>query len=197
MCWNAEVSLQSFSIGLLTIILAYTKGLSFPTAFFCLTITFMQLVEYFVWSGYNNFLASVAAVFLLWLQPVASILTLETYLIPLLLGAYIGLTFLGYLLGYRIKKEHFRMYKAPNGHLAWDWLQPTFKTSIMLFVYFFFLLYPLILSESWILLSLSLSTLGLSLWTYFKYNTWGSMWCWIVNYGVVGVSLRQIFLKSK
>jgi hypothetical protein len=82
MCWNAEVSFQSFLIGIGAIGIAYQKGLSFPTTLFSLTIVLMQLVEGIVWTYYENktvnFLASVAAASLLWLQPVASILTLQS-----------------------------------------------------------------------------------------------------------------------
>ena len=70
MCWNAEVSLQSFLIGITAAFVGYQNGLSFPITLFCLTIVLMQLIEYFVWSSEGNeranFRYSVLASLLLW-----------------------------------------------------------------------------------------------------------------------------------
>jgi hypothetical protein len=75
MCWNAEVSLQSFVIGLLAIFFLIMTGTSAPTIFFYTTIVFMQLVEYIVWTYGSdpeiNFYASLGGAGLLMLQPIA------------------------------------------------------------------------------------------------------------------------------
>jgi hypothetical protein len=200
MCWNAEVSLQSFGIGIVAILLGLYHGLSLPTALFCLTIVFMQLIEYIVWSNYAdkkvNYLASLGAVFLLWLQPIASILTLPGSLRSSLLIPYLSLTGAGLLFGFSSSKDNLRMYRGTNGHLVWDWLQRDMKTYLSLIVYFVFLLLPLVLSQEFVLLGLSLLTLGASLFSFYDANTWGSMWCWIVNYLVVGVCGYQVFVSK-
>lgn len=199
MCWNAEVSLQSFLIGIGAIYFANQKGLSFPTTLFSLTIVFMQLIEAIVWTWYDNktvnFVASIAAALLLWLQPIASILTLESKMSITALQIYIGLTVLGNLLFMNVGelRETYSMSRAPNGHLQWNWLKKDWKTALSLLVYFVFLLGPLAISYQWTILALSLSTLVFSLFSFYKDNTWGSMWCWIVNYIVVGICGYQIF----
>lgn len=200
MCWSAEVSLQSFLIGGLSIVIAYQKGLSLPVTFFCMTIVGMQLVEYFVWTFFNNptvnFQASLAAAGLLFLQPIASILTLPSSSIPMFLIAY-GL--LGSLLLFTDSTplvEKYRMSRGENGHLVWHWLGKDKRTAISLVVYFLFLFVPLLLTGQYTLLSIALATLGLSLYSFFKENTWGSMWCWIVNYLVVGVSAHQVLIAK-
>lgn len=196
MCWNAEVSLQSFGIGILAIGIAVFKGLPLPTALFCLTVTFMQLIEYVVWTYYDNptvnFQASIAAILLLWLQPIASMLTLSKNLFPSFFISYIVLTILHIFFREPSFKEHFRMFRGDNGHLVWNWIQKDTQTRITLFFYFLFLFVPIILSQEFLLLGISLATLFLSLFSYYQANTWGSMWCWIVNYIVVGVSIRQV-----
>lgn len=201
MCWSAEVSLQSFSIGIFAVFAAYINGLPLPTTIFCLTIVFMQLIEFFVWTFYNNkvvnFIASMAAVQLLWLQPVASILTLESKYILTALQVYIGLSILGFLWPKdKPLDELYRMAQGGNGHLVWNWLQKDNRTYLGLFVYFIFLLGPLLLRKQWILLGLATLTLGVSLYSFYKENTWGSMWCWIVNLIVVGISLNQILISK-
>lgn len=198
MCWNAEVSLQSFGIGIAAILIAYAKGLSLPMVLFCLTIVFMQLIEYIVWTYYDNpqvnYWASVSAAFLLWLQPIASILTLPSTWIPNTLGVYILFTLLGKVFNVNTLPEEYKMYKGPNGHLVWNWLQKDKKTFIELLIYFVFLFFPLVWGKQWLILGISLSTLLVSLYTFYEANTWGSMWCWLVNYIVVGVAARQVLV---
>ena len=201
MCWSAEVSLQSFLIGIAAIFVAYQNGLSLPTTIFCLTIVFMQLIEYFVWTfptnATVNFGASLAAVGLLWIQPIASLLTLESKQVLPGLQVYIGLSLLG-LLWPREKplEQVYKMTRGENGHLVWHWLQKDSRTLLSLLVYFVFLLGPLLLRKEWLLLGLATSTLGISLYSFYKENTWGSMWCWIVNYIVVGICGYQILVAK-
>lgn len=195
MCWNAEVSLQSFLIGITAVFVAYQKGLSLPMTLFCLTIAFMQLIEYFVWRFYENkkvnYYASISAIVLLWLQCLASILTLPSSLFFSFLFPFLGLSFLGVTL-FPSTKEELSMYKGENGHLVWAWLQKDKKTAIELAIYFFFLLTPLVIAKQYLLLGVSLTTLAASLYSFYESNTWGSMWCWIVNYIVVGVAANQV-----
>ncbi len=199
MCWSAEVSLQSFLIGSTAIFVGYQNGLSLPTTIFCVTIVCMQLIEFFVWTYLSNptvnFVASLAAVGLLWLQPIASILTFETKHVLTALQAYLGLSLLGFLWPQdKPFNQVYRMTEGENGHLVWHWLQKDSRTLLSLLVYFVFLLGPLVLRKEWLLLGLATSTLGVSLYSFYKDNTWGSMWCWIVNYIVVAVSLHQVFI---
>ena len=197
MCWSAEVSLQSFSIGILAVFIAYRNGLSLPTTLFCLTIVFMQLIEFFVWTYMDNkqvnFIASVSANTLLWLQPIASILTLERKQAIPAFFLYIGLSFFAFLIPKdKPLGEIYKMTQGDNAHLVWHWLQKDTRTMISLLVYFVFLFGPLVYQKQWLLLTLATSTLGLSLYSFSKDNTWGSMWCWLVNYIVIGISANQV-----
>jgi len=161
----------------------------------------MQLIEYFVWTYYDNptvnFTASLAAAGLLWLQPIASMLTLETNQMIPFIQAYVGLSFLAFLLPTKIPyEERYRMKRAENGHLQWNWLQKDVQTTISLVLYFIFLLAPLLLRKQYTLLSITLITLAISLFTFYKDNTWGSMWCWIINYLVIGICGYQVLLSK-
>ena len=200
MCWSAEVSLQSFLIGIAAVFVGYQNGLSFPVTLFCLTIVLMQLIEYFVWSTEGNeranFRYSVLAAGLLWLQPVASILTLPSKWISTSLGSYVGLSFFASLFNQKPLGQTYRMEKGSNGHLEWKWLDKTWATAVSLLVYFVFLLGPLVMQKEWTLLTLALTTLAGSLYSFYDANTWGSMWCWFVNYLVVGVSGYQVLVAK-
>jgi len=183
MCWNAEVSLKSFIIGLAGIGYGAYLGISLPILIFCFTIVAMQFIEYIVWSYYDdediNRKASIAAATLLWLQPIASILLLPNPSTALL--AYIPLSIIGHII---TTKKDYSMKRAENGHLAWNFLTKDIQTVFALIVYFIFLFTPILLTLNKELLAISIATLALSLYSYWKSNTWGSMWCWLVN-GIV------------
>lgn len=200
MCWNADVSLQSFLIGAIAIAIAYSNGLSLPSTLFATTITSMQLVEYIVWTYYGNptvnFIASLSASFLLWLQPIASILTLPTQSqeVPILIYTLLSVGLLSF--EKKTLREKYTMVRAKNAHLSWGFLSHSVETYLQLSVYFLFLLTPLLLNNELYLLALVSGTLGVSLYTFYTSNTWGSMWCWIVNYIVVAICLRQVLIAK-
>ena len=206
MCWNAEVSIQSFGIGLLGIFLAAMTGTSVPTIIFYTTIVFMQLIEYIVWTYGSdpeiNFYASLGGAGLLMLQPIASILTIgsqSTRLIMLI--SYIILGMITHVMDQdgRSLRERYRMETGPDTpsddnagvwgrlRLHWKWLDPIPWKSLL--VYFIFLIGPLLITKQFDLTVLVFLTLGFSIYSFGK--GWGSMWCWIVNGMVVLGALKS------
>jgi len=201
MCWNAEVSLKSFVVGAAAIVFGAVHGMSAPVLLFCASIVLMQLVEYFTWTHLEDLVANRRAAYaasaLLSLQPIASLLTIHTPSIRnALLTAYILFGILDHFTQPKeeAEKRDYSMSKAPNGHLQWNWLSPlTPRRMLSLAVYFVFLLVPLIINKHFELLVLALGTLGISAYTYLSQNTWGSMWCWIVNLIVLWVVGKNVF----
>jgi hypothetical protein len=217
MCWNAEVSIQSFGIGLLGIFLAAMTGTSVPTIIFYTTIVFMQLIEYIVWTYGSdpeiNFYASLGGAGLLMLQPIASILAAGSMKLPLLI-AYLILGAITHVMDQdgRSLRERYQMVEtqvsphpstdvssinnergvwgSSRPHLHWKWLDPIPWKS--LFVYFIFLIGPLLITKQYDLTVLVFLTLGFSIYSFGK--GWGSMWCWIVNGMVVLGGLKSAFL---
>jgi hypothetical protein len=195
MCWNAEVSIQSFAIGLLAIFFLIMTGTSAPTIFFYATIVFMQLVEYIVWTYGSdpeiNFYASLGGAGLLMLQPIASILAAGSMKTTLLI-AYLILGVITHIIDQdgRSLRERYRIEAGPSGdtpHLHWKWLDPIPWKSLL--VYFIFLIGPLLITKQFDLTALVFLTLGFSIYSFGK--GWGSMWCWIVNGMVVIGALKS------
>jgi len=204
MCWNAEVSLESFILGSVALFsLSLTSSISLSTIILYSAIICMQLVEYVIWTyGKNpsiNFYTSIVAAGLLFIQPIASILTVSNVsLRNIFLATYIGIGAL-YELITRLTTtdtlcDTYRMYEGAQGHLVWNWLKPSMSTTIGLCMYFFFLLVPSIISKRWDFLVVALVTLLISLYGYYKYHTWGSMWCWTVNIIVIIICVKHILI---
>ena len=197
MCWNAEVSIQSFGIGMVGILVAVMTGTSFPMILFYTTIVFMQFVEYIVWTygadPNTNFYASLGGAGLLALQPIASILAIAPaiYKTPLLIS-YLILGLISQIIDHRSDHRSFHdRYRIERGeHLIWKWLDPVPRFSLL--IYFIFLIGPLLLSKQYEFVALVMVTLVFSVYAYGKGNTWGSMWCWIVNWMVVFICLKNV-----
>lgn len=199
MCWNAEVSIQSFLIGFIAMCITYSS-FPLPTIILYSSIISMQLVEYVIWTyGQNssiNFYTSLVAAGLLFIQPVASILTVsDVSLRNIFLASYIGLGTLYQLIS-RLStsdtlKDTYHMHEGVKGHLVWNWLKPSINTTIGLCIYFFFLLVPSIIGQQWDFLIVAIVTLLISLYAYHKYHTWGSMWCWVINIIVIVICVKR------
>jgi hypothetical protein len=82
------------------------------------------------------------------------------------------------------------MYKAKNGHLAWIWADLPIP---LLIVFFSLYLYSAIRNNEIIILFLIISLLSISLFSYYKHKTWGSMWCYISNFFWVILIAKVIF----
>jgi len=177
MCWNQSVSLNTFLLGLFAGSLAlYNKVLTPLGALGMLSFISMQLVEYFAWRNLGNkeiiSLLSKVGLGLILVQPMLVHATrLKTNVVPLV---YIGCI----LLFYSFYTTTFSMHKASNGHLSWTWL-PTSPLFISLWLMFFIL--PFLYAKDYLFFFIILMTALISLYTYYKDNTWGSMWCWFAN----------------
>ena len=193
MCWNADVSMKSFIIGLIAIVAGAAAGISTPLLLFYSTIVCMQLVEYVVWKNINDknviFNASIAAIFLLWLQPIFAMLTMTNYkMISIIAYCIIGLL---YQLHDKWDLSQLKMYSGKDSHLVWKWLEG----NRGLWIYFIFLLTPVFFMVSKEMIALILLTLFASLYGYYTTNTWGSMWCWLTNGIVVAACIKGILSK--
>lgn len=202
MCWSAEVSLQSFLLGCIGIIVGWQYGLSTSLLFFYFTIVCMQLIEYIIWSFIDNkkvrFITSLFAALLLILQPIAAISVLyPKQIMYQLLYTYIiliGLIHIYIWMNYNKPiNELYDMYPGEKGHLIWKWLQKNHYTLLYLIVYFIFLFTPLILSKNYSFVIYGLITLVLSIYNFWRDDTWGSMWCWLVNLSVIFITSKIIF----
>ena len=194
MCWNQYVSLNTFlfSAFILLLIVYNNKYSSYKIKelnniyvylFFMSFIT-MQLIEFFLWRNLNNKemnkLFSILGSLLLLLQPVASLMLLNNYnlRIKMILAYFIPI--FSYFI-YEINRKEFTTSISKSGHLKWSWLDLTSGNNIVLIYWLFFLFFSVFYNKYYLTLAYIVALLIISLYSYTKDGSFGSLWCWSIN----------------
>ena len=196
MCWNKDISLNTFLFSSFVLCLiiynnAYTRYKidelnNVYVYIFFISFILMQLIEYFIWINiknplYNSIFTALATLLLIF-QPIASTMIISDYTVKKrLLQSY--LLFIVLLLIYRFDIKFLNSSVSNLNHLRWN---TTFSVKyasdiIGFIIWLFFFLFPLFYSGNTFALMFGLLTLILSTYNYYKDDTIGSMWCWIVN----------------
>jgi len=186
MCWNASVSLNTYIFASFATLFSYfnrgANGItSIQSLIFYQSFIIMQLIEYFIWSKtFSNRLLSQIAFVIIYIMPMLNIILIKSQpkLIPYLLYAYI--VFIGILYTFIIPLNtvDFSTLPSKNGHLSWNWL------NINIYI---ILIWHAFLSVRWIIDKMYLQFIYVTLLLiiililYKDTNTWGSLWCWIIN----------------
>jgi hypothetical protein len=180
MCWSAQVSLNTFIVGLFGFTFALANGADIPLMLFMLCFTTMQLAEHFIWKNINvprwNTVYSWFGIIILFLEVLFAIALMKTSLVKW--GLLIG--FIVYSLivwQFFITKPFTKV--GSNGHLQWRWL--TNYSELIVLLWLFFFLTPLFLSGHSIVGWVAISTILISFIGYYRTGTISSMWCWIAN----------------
>lgn len=190
MCWSAEVSLNTFIFSIFGTVFALANGtITVPEALFIVSFASMQLVEYFAWSNLKDTItASKFGLALILLQPLLSINAWYT-------GPYKAWVLAGYVVAVVLmlttRTFQFSMHPAQNGHLSWDFLHGSAWFYTVWFALFFLGLYyagALSFGSGALILLLSVAS-------YLRDDTWGSMWCWFAN-GAAVYMIGQVFYKN-
>ena len=196
MCWNKDISLNTFLFSSFVLCLiiynnAYTQYKidelnNVYIYIFFMSFILMQLIEYFIWINiknplYNSIFTALATLLLIF-QPIASTMIISNYTVKKrLLQSY--LLFILLLLIYRFDIKFLNSSVSNLNHLRWN---TTFSVKyvsdiIGFIIWLFFFLFPLFYSGNTFALMFGLFTLMLTTYNYYKDDTIGSMWCWIVN----------------
>ena len=190
MCWNAEVSLNTFifSISVLLLILfSKNKIAEFDSIWmyiFFFSFISMQLIEYFIWKNinnkyYNNLFSIMATLLLIWL-PVTTLMCIKGNDILKWILLLIYLIIVGPFTIYKFMTKNIYSKISPMHHLHWDFLtnkKEFYYWSVWMFFFLFSFLYNLELVG----LIFGVILLLIMIYNYKTDGTIGSMWCWIVN----------------
>jgi len=195
MCYNAEISLNTFIYGTIALIITLILNkLPITEIIIVFTISLIQLMEYFAWTNINNsinlYYISHFGLFIIFIQVFLitySHFKNEKKQIMLLL---LFLTSI-YIYYNTAINNKFNMEKGKNGHLIWWWLDIVYPLNILLLLIFY--MYPYYETKSYITLILVIISVGISLYYNMKYKTWGSMWCYIGNLFWIALIIKSIY----
>ena len=201
MCWNENVSLNTFLFSSFVLILiiynnAYTKYKiqelnSIWIYIFIASFVFMQLIEFFIWRNINNKfynnIFTICALLLLAIQPVASLMLLTNIkLRNILLGLY--LLFVIPFLIYNFSTKHIHSVVNESGHLIWQFFG---FLPVGLIIWFFFILVSFVYEKKWLGLMFGIITFIIIFLNY--KNAYGSMWCWGLNSIMIYYAIYLLF----
>lgn len=201
MCWNAEVSLNTFLFAMFGAVFGYVNGFNRKLLLFFMLFSFIQFYEYMIWSNLDNKkinrLWSIVAYIIIQLQPIASINILDPSLLKTIL--YI-IYIIPVIISVIIYKHDFKTVIGSNGHLAWNWLESPndLITKLMWIGWFACFFIPLIvygMKYKYYFPLVFLASVALfTFYNYFKAGVFGTMWCWVSNaiwLYVIYVSIRK------
>jgi hypothetical protein len=200
MCWNKQVSLNTFifSFGVLLLIIynnLFTqykiKELNnFWIYIFLSSIIFVQLLEFFIWNNMNNpffnQLFTTLVIILTLLQPVFAIILITNQKLRENMLSFYTFTAIPFVI-YLFNTTKIESVVSSLGHLQWG--IPKNKSSrimnyfsyLFLLVWLFCMLFPLFYIKNYFLLLLGIFTLLVSVYYYYKDNSMRSLWCWLTN----------------
>jgi hypothetical protein len=197
MCWNENISLNTFIFGTAVLIFIYYNNKytqykidSFQniyTYILFISIISMQLIEYFLWKSINqknqsmNYWWSIIGYLTVSIaQPISFLLMLPNkynLLRNKIISIYLLILSLNSIYKYKYNLFNFET-TVKNGHLYWNWMSDCVSSDyIISTLYFIFILalynvFPVIL----VLLLLQFGYLYV-----YKNANWGSLWCWSFN----------------
>jgi len=217
MCWNKDISLNTFIFGYFALSFIYitntytkykTPTFDNPlTYLFMFAVISMQLTEYFLWKNIKNKSLNQYYSKISWLvvvsQPLILMFMIPGWMRYVMLGFY-GLFSLTFKLFFpKFGNAEFHTSVGKNGHLVWEWMsskEPLKDNLIYVHIIcWLFYIIPLLLIQNTWLTVFSIGSLLLSIFFYYRQGTFGTMWCWSVNlfllYFIIHILLIQPFLE--
>ena len=209
MCWSAGVSLNTFILVCFAAVIGLVNNVMtiWDTAFL-LSYGSMQLIEYFLWTHIGNSklnrVFSIVGLLAIMLQPLISILRIDVHGRPGnnkyktgLLLAYTVFASVVLYLGVFTKFIDFRSTVAKNGHLAWHWLTSFTKSwGILIFVWMLLFFVPMIICKDYLSALFTVGVLLTSIFTFWKDETWGSMWCWVAAIASMHYIVQSFYVSG-
>jgi len=210
MCWNADISINTFvfaCFALLFILFTNTftkyklKEFENPLVYvYFFLIAIMQLLEFFIWRNLKNksvnTLVSKIASFVVILQPLTIMLMIPNLNIRYyLLSIYV--VFMIFYLSYKTLYNPIQFYShvAKNNHLTWEWVNLKGYEYIFYFGYVLLYLLALLFINNFVVSFFVILMLVVSFIFNFKYNTFGSMWCWLTNLILLYFLVKILIIK--
>jgi hypothetical protein len=195
MCWNKEVSLNTFLFSsFVFLLIIYNNEYTFYKIpefdrfwlrIFMAIVILIQLVEYFIWTNIDNIfynkLFTNIALLIIFCQPITTMMNIDDEKIKkILFVSYLVLMIPFFILNYN---KNIYSTISSNKHLNWNLINHENKfTKIIGLAWIFFFLFPLFYQKHQFGFLFGILTLITMSYNYMNDNTLESMWCWIVNF---------------
>lgn len=194
MCWSKEVSIGTYSIGMLGSVLLYNKGYPIESLFYGWVIQ-MQLIEYFLWSYQpcidphknKNENVTIIGTFVNHLEPIILWLLIMKYgkelpqFMKYWMIIFVIIT-IAYTKNVVEKSECTTITEESAPHLQWKWTEQDYNKSY----YSVFLVTLVLLSyygiggyNGSLNSMIAVITYGLSYAIYGDKKVVGAVWCWL------------------
>jgi hypothetical protein len=209
MCWNKEVSLNTFIFGTISLLFIYYNNIytqyklkEFINIWIYLlmfSVVSIQLLEYYIWDNINdtniNKKLSILSFILILIQPFLSLMSIKNIKNRNTLLTWYLIFVLSIISIYTFTNQNMSTSVAKNGHLKWNWIPKHENVSLFILwgFYVFFLLYPLYIEKNYTIFIFFSITFFVSFLCYLKYNTYESMWCWLSNF-IIFIFLFEILI---
>ena len=196
MCWNKEISLNtflfsSFVLGLIIYNNRYTKYKIYElnsvwVYVFFMSFILMQLFEFFIWRNINNSIYNgvftILATLLLLVQPIATNMLITNKSVQQSMLFVYMICMVPFAI-YRFMTQKINSTISDLGHLQWNMLLDNKSKidNVIITIWFIFFLFPLFYQKKTFGFLFGAITLLIMIYKYYKDNTVGSMWCWVVN----------------
>jgi hypothetical protein len=195
MCWNAEVSLQTFVFASISFIIGLLFKFPLHKLIFFLYFSSVQLFEHFVWKNINNKnINESLSKFGYWLiafMPVFALLLIPNSKTRFTsISLYI--TFILLYTLYKYPQLRFVTDKGKNGHLRFNFIPAHGPFSIAWLLFFFFGIFKC--QDIFIQIIASL-TFMISVYYTRDDITFNSYWCYISNFMWFYVLFYVIYKK--
>lgn len=204
MCWSAEISISTFIIALAGTTIALINKLYTPLlVLFYLNFSSLQLVEYFLWTlkqpATRRVVCQIGFLLVL-VQPLVIAIAIDpkTPTYRLWRNIFLYLWVATTIVWITWDPPVFEAHRGNNGHLVWSWISRNPAIITMWVIGLIGAMHTYRLSHGlnpWPATIFMIIAVAVSLWAYYKNNTWSSMWCWISNIIFVNIII-QVFVTE-
>ncbi len=200
MCWNAEVSLQTFFFASVSFIIGLFFKFPLHKLIFFLYFSSVQLYEHFVWKNLKNKninqSLSKFGYWLISLIPAFALLLISNQKLRIIsISLYISFILLFTL--YQYPQLRFFVDQGKNGHLRYNFIPAHTIYSFVWIIFFFFGIYQ---SKDIFIILISLFTLIMTIYHTRDDITFNSYWCYTANlmwfYVLFYIAYKQIYKKK-
>lgn len=200
MCFNSKISFNTYIYGsLIAIILLLINETPILNIYIAYSISLIQLMEYLAWINIDNnninkkeniYYLSIIGLLILFIQilliNINNLEGIERIIIVILI-----IILIIYIFYYNYKNDKFNITVGNNGHLIWHWIDIEYLNVIGLF----FWLYPFLRINDYFTFILASISIIFSTYNFYKYKTFGSMWCYIGNFMWIILIFNIIYKK--